>query len=77
MSKTRISLKQFTIQHELELFTELEDIEQRLEEYEGFQKTIGGYSTLIKNQKKARELKKQAWHAVYTLLNQFYGHGKW
>ena len=77
MSKIRISLKQFTIQHEKDLFTELENIEQRLEEYEEFQKKDGGYSTLIKIQKREKELKKQEWHAVYSLLNQFYGYDKW
>ena len=77
MSKTRISLKQFTIQEENDLFTELEKTESRLADYKEYQKKDGGYSVLIKIQEKQVIEKRREWGTIYNLLNRFYGCDKW
>ena len=77
MSKTRISLKQFTIQHEQDLYTELENFESTLADYKKDEKEYGGYSLLIEIQEKQVIEKRKEWNAIYNLLNQFYGYDKW
>jgi hypothetical protein len=77
MNKTRISLKQFTIQHEKDLFTELEKTQNRLADYKEYQKKDGGYSLLIEIQEKQVIEKRKEWTTIYDLLNRFYGYDKW
>ena len=77
MSKTRISLKQFAIQEEKDLFTELEKTESRLADYKEYQKKDGGYSLLIKIQETQVIEKRKEWSTIYNLLNRFYGYDKW
>ena len=72
-----MSLKQFTIQHENDLYTELEDIEGRLADYKEYQKKDGGYSVLIEIQEKQVIEKRREWSTIYNLLNRFYGYDKW